>query len=136
MANPMTLRLIKMLGYASVINVSDRVSGAGKGDSRNGVHVHENTTYRQFVVDNVDDIDESQIQRFSKLLDDIPKPVFVFSNKGLRATAICAASMISHESWQDIDAAAARAGHDVSFLLASESKKTNNAGSGEVMEEA
>lgn len=119
MANPMTLRLIKMLGYASVVKVSDRKLGAISENATNGIvnHVHENTTYRQFVVDSVDNIDELQIQRFSEVLKDIPKPVFVFSEHGLRATAMCAASMIGSEDQQDIQTAATKAGHDVSFLF-------------------
>ncbi|MEE9321709.1 MAG: hypothetical protein V3U76_14785 [Granulosicoccus sp.] len=124
-ASPMTLRMIKMLGYASVVNICDQDRERSTREVT-ASNVHEDTTYRQFSVDSIDNIDDTQIQHFSEILNDIPKPVFVFSENGLRATAMWAASMMGTEDWQDIKTAASRAGHDVSFLQAGKPKSAKS----------
>ena len=117
---PKTLRFAKTLGFASVINAMPS-TGADLEDANAtemAMLVRQcGMEYRQFSGTGIDRIDDDEIAGFKSLINALPKPVFVYSQTGLRATALWAASMTGVMERDEILAAAKRAGQDISSLL-------------------
>lgn len=116
---PKTLRLLKTLGFASVINTLSEDSVLSD------IH-HSNLAewvrgrgmeYRDLGVSSINIISDETAARFRTVLAEVPRPVFIFSRSGSRATALWAAAMAGTLTATEIREATARAGHDVSFLI-------------------
>jgi len=117
---PKALRFAKTLGFASVINAMPS-TGADLEDANAtemAMLVRQcGMEYRQFSGTGIENIDEAEIAGFKSLINELPKPVFVYSQTGLRATALWAASMTDVMERDEILAAAKRAGQDISAFL-------------------
>jgi len=120
---PRCLRIVKTLGFSTVINMMPRSPSSlddivekelAKNVRKSGLE------YRKLPVSSVKDIDQTMINKFSEMMDEIPKPTVIFSRTGHRAVTLWALAMQGVLTSNELDEKANRAGHDISRIITNE----------------
>ena len=120
---PRGLRIVKAMGFASVINLMPQAASAlediPEKDLANRVRAY-GLEYRKLSVNSVFEIDEDLIERFKDTVEEVPQPTVIFSRTGRRAVTLWALAMQNAMNWDELTTKASRAGFDISQIIIDE----------------
>jgi len=120
---PKCLRIIKTMGFASVINMMPQAPSVLEDIPEKNLANRVRSfglEYRKLSVNSVFDIDADLIERFQDTVEEIPKPAVIFSRTGRRAVTLWALAMQNSLTCDELAAKARRAGHDISQIITDE----------------
>ena len=120
---PRSLRIVKTMGFSTVINmmplsssVMDDVFEKGLAEKVRKFGLE----YRQLPVDSAKDIDQAVIDRFHETMSEVPMPAVIFSRSGQRAITLWALAMRDVLTREQLAEKVGRAGHDISRVITDE----------------
>lgn len=117
---PKCLRIIKTLGFSSVINMMPTATSVMEDIPEKALASKVRSRgleYRRLPVNSELEIDQDLIESFKETLEEIPKPAIIFSRTGKNAVSVWACAMQNILTCEELAAIASRAGYEISHPI-------------------
>ena len=120
---PKCLRIVKTMGFFSVINMMPQASCVIEDIPEKSLANRVRSSgleYRKLSVNSESEIDADLIEKFKEVVAEVPKPAIIFSRTGKNAVTVWASAMQNILTCEELTAKASRAGHDISQIIEDE----------------